>query len=470
MPFFINFTFTNISDSMDNNDKKDKISIVKRIHHNMTFFVDENNLIKGEWGGFYLVKDELGDKIYNLYHIKFKRYTFISENGDFCYRFSCKRYDSVCPVYDDCYICEKNGRYGIIKEDESTGDEIVLLDVCYKDIRILKNNEFICESEVGFFLFNCCTLERSQIYDEIIINDHNYNECPVVRDNEKYGCIDHHGNLLVRAICKDYDFSSGTTLLYKHRNKLANVEIRKGMFFGVIDPQKYYICFPLDGTQRSYYIAQYESFDWGVLNFKGDYVLLPIYNEIINESFDILLSKDGRCITNPCVICRSEDRYKLFNLVTKEFIIENDCSSISFKELKIFNECYKCIEYIIKGKKGYITNRLFNVSPDDYDSIEIIADCFVVSKNQKFGVLNDFGTSLLPCEYDVVSNISGRNIEAIKDGISYNIERHDLVPPKEKPFFYEQKHYNRFGGYQGYSDEDIDTIFDGDPSAYWNID
>ena len=35
--------------------------------------------------------------------------------------------------------------------------------------------------------------------------------------------------------------------------------------------------------------------------------------------------------------------------------------------------------------------------------------------------------------------------------------------------------YERYGGSyaqdeMGYSDDDIDTIFDGDPSAYWNID
>lgn len=35
--------------------------------------------------------------------------------------------------------------------------------------------------------------------------------------------------------------------------------------------------------------------------------------------------------------------------------------------------------------------------------------------------------------------------------------------------------YERYGGsyaqdVMGYSDDDIDTIFDGDPSAYWNID
>lgn len=40
---------------------------------------------------------------------------------------------------------------------------------------------------------------------------------------------------------------------------------------------------------------------------------------------------------------------------------------------------------------------------------------------------------------------------------------------------YEQPTYGRYtGSYaqdeMGYSDDDIDTIFDGDPSAYWNID
>ena len=40
---------------------------------------------------------------------------------------------------------------------------------------------------------------------------------------------------------------------------------------------------------------------------------------------------------------------------------------------------------------------------------------------------------------------------------------------------YEPQHYSEYAGSyaqdeMGYSDEDIDTIFDGDPSAYWNID
>lgn len=40
---------------------------------------------------------------------------------------------------------------------------------------------------------------------------------------------------------------------------------------------------------------------------------------------------------------------------------------------------------------------------------------------------------------------------------------------------YEPRTYGRYSGSyaqdeMGYSDDDIDTIFDGDPSAYWNID
>lgn len=40
---------------------------------------------------------------------------------------------------------------------------------------------------------------------------------------------------------------------------------------------------------------------------------------------------------------------------------------------------------------------------------------------------------------------------------------------------YEPRTYGRYSGTyaqdeMGYSDDDIDTVFDGDPSAYWNID
>jgi hypothetical protein len=40
---------------------------------------------------------------------------------------------------------------------------------------------------------------------------------------------------------------------------------------------------------------------------------------------------------------------------------------------------------------------------------------------------------------------------------------------------YDKPHYGKYRGsyaqdVEGWSDEDIDTVFDGDPDAYWNID
>lgn len=52
----------------------------------------------------------------------------------------------------------------------------------------------------------------------------------------------------------------------------------------------------------------------------------------------------------------------------------------------------------------------------------------------------------------------------------------NCVEDSNRPEDYaELRTYERYGGSyaqdeMGYSDDDIDTIFDGDPSAYWNID
>lgn len=46
---------------------------------------------------------------------------------------------------------------------------------------------------------------------------------------------------------------------------------------------------------------------------------------------------------------------------------------------------------------------------------------------------------------------------------------------RKNSFFSDRPTFGRYAGSyaqdeMGYSDDDIDTIFDGDPSAYWNID
>ncbi len=68
--------------------------------------------------------------------------------------------------------------------------------------------------------------------------------------------------------------------------------------------------------------------------------------------------------------------------------------------------------------------------------------------------------------------------ERISDSRPYGV---NLMIPKDSRDYYDsssEDNYNGYGQYagtyaqdeMGYSDDDIDTIFDGDPDAYWNID
>lgn len=59
----------------------------------------------------------------------------------------------------------------------------------------------------------------------------------------------------------------------------------------------------------------------------------------------------------------------------------------------------------------------------------------------------------------------------------YDIELYDEAEEEAQNYIYnnESESFGRYAGSyaqdeMGYSDDDIDTIFDGDPSAYWNID
>ena len=63
----------------------------------------------------------------------------------------------------------------------------------------------------------------------------------------------------------------------------------------------------------------------------------------------------------------------------------------------------------------------------------------------------------------------------IYDDNEYNDEEYDDDDYDDYSHDYEEPTYDRYNGSyaqdkMGYSDDDIDTIFDGDPEAYWNID
>ena len=102
----------------------------------------------------------------------------------------------------------------------------------------------------------------------------------------------------------------------------------------------------------------------------------------------------------------------------------------------------------------------------------------------KKGIINELGEVIAEIIYDKIqfsypTGVNARNLEAkgwigseeyiLIDSCAENDRIRGVRITNDKST------YERYGGSyaqdeMGYSDDDIDTIFDGDPSAYWNID
>lgn len=125
------------------------------------------------------------------------------------------------------------------------------------------------------------------------------------------------------------------------------------------------------------------------------------------------------------------------------------------------NEYYKLFCNIEESKlKKYVTRLL----------TEILED----STNEDF---KDEATNLLFI-YNEINKVECHD-ELLEDRIEAEMEYNEYLQSQMDSSYEENdEEYNGFGRYKGsyaqdemdYSDDDIDTIFDGDPSAYWNID
>lgn len=135
---------------------------------------------------------------------------------------------------------------------------------------------------------------------------------------------------------------------------------------------------------------------------------------------------------------------------------------------------YMYIEYLKGGLLSYVSISGNVIHTDEYDNVTKTRYHYLVSKNGKIGALNGEGVSIAPCIYDKI--VSSRNGELIGtlDGKEVVL---NPIPQIEEydDYEYERATYGKYAGSYaqdeaGYSDDDINTIFDGDPSAYWNID
>lgn len=219
---------------------------------------------------------------------------------------------------------------------------------------------------------------------------------------------------------------------------------------------------------------------WGVVDFNGNYIITPQYDELIFADCDIVLFSRGGY---PDIETHGIKDSK-WGMMNKEFEI-------------IIPAEYSCL--------NLLSNGLIRASIND-------------GAKRKWGLITIKGQKITPFKYSYISDSSGINMVASINSVYseigkeyyggewglLDIEGHEKTPfvPANNEMDYlcrthnfeedddegyddeccelytttsEDSHYSRYlGSYaqdeMGYSDEDIDTIFDGDPSAYWNID
>ena len=242
-----------------------KIKIEHRYGNHYSYFVDANGLLKGEWGGF----DELydhgpnGEVMFELYYSHFRRKIPINEFGFFYNKFSCKKYDGILKLPKcDFYICEKNGRFGLINSDEKFVLHTVYNDIvpyfwglhpgygmrpiyllndnlyyCWKD-EYKDNIFFIITTETGKFLFNLSKGTESAVYDDIFFADGECHPQIIYKTGDKYGALDVEGNVLLKPYFYCTEFRP--SLYYIYNDVYFNVWVENGLFYGKIPIIDYY--------------------------------------------------------------------------------------------------------------------------------------------------------------------------------------------------------------------------------------
>ena len=200
----------------------------------------------------------------------------------------------------DIYICEINGKCGLIDANEK-----ILLHAEYKDIQPpffagiflesglqyyylseekychssweYKNNDnifFIVATESGRFLYNLSKKSSSTIYDDIMVYTESHPQI-IFKDGRKYGTLDIEGKVLLKPFYEFNDiFPRG--LYYNFQNSKYKVWEEDGLFYGEIPSSEYDICIKVG----SHFICKREN-KFGLISDKLIHIVEPVLDELI---------------------------------------------------------------------------------------------------------------------------------------------------------------------------------------------
>lgn len=459
----------NVSEKARN---QDRIKIEPRYDdHHKSYYVDTNGLLKGEW---YDYKEFLGpnnETMFCFYYNHFLDWIEINEYGLFYNIFSCRKYDVVLKLSEDIYICEKNGRFGLLDKNEK-----MILHVCYQDIKYVCGvpSIFLVSTEIGVFLFNLDKQKQSEVYEDIARSSYGYFTFKL---NDKYGLIDNEGNVILKP---EYE-KSNEQLSIQFKNYYFSFYVNNNLFYDKFSINEFDLCIKVTLLMQGYFYITKKNSKYGLYNSYLHCVSEPRLDDIVIYEYHHslfcrthYLIPEGGFVDIIFLIGIENHSYSLFNIQNCQCIIK-DCQEMQYITI---DRDKVSIKYKKNGRIGYVTFAGIIVSEDDYDTIEATHHMYIVSKEGKYGAITGEGKIWAPCIFDNIEwkgNGFG-NLVAIKDGEEL------VLNPKPEAYIdddsdYENQRpsYGRYAGSyaqdeMGYSDDDIDTIFEGDPDAYWNID
>lgn len=292
-----------------------------------------------------------------------------------------------------------------------------------------------------------------------------HNHLAIIEHNRRFGYINEEGSIVV-----DIQYDKVTDF----KNGLAAVKIER-----------------YETKIEDWLDIKYGG-KWGIINTEGEYFQSPQYDDLILTDDDIILfSKGGMLDMDKHFFIGSKwgvMDYKMRIIIPPRFLYLEQAKNGLIRGL--IEDGSKCCRW------GLITMKGEEITPFKYSYIYdspgpyMLANTNSVCKkssyyedgfgyfNGEWGLLDVYGCEKAPFipAYDKddflrrFASIYDTNDENGSDDEGYDDECCELYTATS-----EDSHYSRYlGSYaqdeMGYSDEDIDTIFDGDPSAYWNID
>jgi hypothetical protein len=334
------------------------------------------------------------------------------------------------------------------------------------------------------------------VYDEIMCYE-NSSTFQIVLDNDYYA-VNFLNKVEPFKVCKDYNCISDF-ITFTDRDNYQKELARNGLDnrkYAIVERNRKYGIILDDGTlwidsifdkmskfrvyNSPYLVGIYAEVysndgNWSYIDYKGlFYGIIPSYE----YNMAIKLLYENRYIV------RNKDN--MWGIVDGSNNVISDFRYTGYVKHLRSPLIHKTSAEIFMDNEGYVLVSLSNGEQltCHYDHIQFDGWYYKVQNNSKYGVLNKNGQCLVPCEYDLVGSLGG-DIFVIKDGIKGHIVNGIFVPYNQEENVTkavgttrhrkERPTYNNYNGSyaqdeMGYSDDDIDTIFDGDPSAYWNID